>query len=400
MMFMFWKRIILLCLFASLAVPVLAQDSDTPNISPIKYDDIVEENLTQNAFFDWWQLQAQKGDDIVIEMAASGGLQPLIGILDAGGTLVSHSDDGTADSTISLEYIIPADGQYTIVATRVGNADGTSTGTYSLRLRRANPPVQTVNTYQDVTFPCENFEVTTASTLVFQEDPSKGLLHRITVYGVDGFEPVIRLNVDLPAAYEVCNTDAQYTVGDTFTLPGEQPRTITGETVNTASQLLVNGAEHAGVITITIGSKDGKPGRYMAIMEGFSIEPSTDADDVEVRVGPLAAKTTGIQMYMVAAENSRLDPFMTRPDTGETCDDAGRKGCDAVASFTGAGATLQEGTGAALVGDRSDAGLLINPGNPDPVGVELTSREGKTHGSYAVVLIGELPPRDASTPTG
>jgi hypothetical protein len=49
-----------------------------------------------------------------------------------------------------------------------------------------------------------------------------------------------------------------------------------------------------------------------------------------------------------------------------------------------------------LTGDRSDAGLLINPGNPDPVVVQLSSREGKTHGTYALVFIGQLPPRDPS----
>jgi hypothetical protein len=261
-------------------------------------------------------------------------------------------------------------------------------------LRIANPSVETVNTYQDVTFRCDDNDVTTASTLVFQEDPTKDLSYRITVYGLDGFLPVIRLNTDSPNKVEVCNTDAQSTVGDTFTLPGEDARSVSGDHLETVSQLLVTGAEKTGVVTITIGSKDGKPGRYMAIVEGFNIEPSNDIDNVEVRVGPLAAKTTAIQMYMVAAQNSRVDPFMTRPDSGETCDDAGRKGCEAVPTFSGSGATLHEGDGTTIIGDRSDAGLLINPGNPDPVAVQLGSREGKTHGTYALVFIGQLPPRE------
>ncbi len=393
----FWKHCLMLGLLLVLAVPVLAQDaSDTSSVLPINYDDVVQETLTQKSFFDWWQLQAKKGDEIVIDMAAFDGLEPLIGILDTGGTLVSRSNDGAPNDTISLEYTIPADGQYTIVATRVGNADGTSTGSYSLRLRNANPTVETVNPYQDVTFRCDANDVTTASTLVFQEDPAKDLSYRITVYGIDGFVPVIRLNTDLPNKVEVCNTDAQRTVGDTFTLPGEAARTISADNLNTVSQLLVSGGEQAGLITITIGSKDGTPGRYLAVIEGFSIEPSSDTDVVEVRVGPLAAKTTAIQMYMVAAENSRVDPFLTRADTEETCDDAGRKGCEAVPTFSGAGATLHEGDGTTITGDRSDAGMLINPGNPDPVLVELSSREGRTHGAYALVFIGQLPPRDLS----
>jgi hypothetical protein len=391
-MVIFWRRVFLACMVL-LAVPTLAQE-DIETVAEIFYDSMVENTITQQAFFDWWQVQAGQGDVLVIDMAASGGLQPLVGILDPGGTLVSHSEDGAVDGTISLEYTTPAPGQYTIVATRVGNLDGTSTGSYSLRLRRANAPVQDVNPHQDVTFRCEDYEVTTASTIVFQEDAVDGLLHRITVYGIDGFQPVIRLNVEVPDPYELCNTDAQRTVGDTFTLPGEAARTISEENISTVSQLLINGAEQAGVITITIGSKDGLPGRYIALIEGFNIDPGTDVDMMEVRVGPLAAETTAIQLYMVAAQNSRLDPFLTLPDTGESCDDAGRADCDAIPTFMGAGATLHEGTGTTLVGDRSDAGLLINPGNPDVVAVEFGSRAGRTHGGYAVVLIGEMPARD------
>jgi hypothetical protein len=393
----FWKHCLVLGLLALLVVPALAQDnSDTNSVLPIHYDDVVQETLTQKSFFDWWQVEAHKGDDIVIDMAAFDGLEPLIGILDSGGTLVSRSNDGAANDTVTLEYTIPADGQYTIVATRVGNADGTSTGSYSLRLRIANPPVENVDTYQDVTFRCDDNDVTTASTLVFQDDPSKDLSYRITVYGIDGFLPVLRLNTDLPNKIEVCNADADKTVGDTFTLPGEAARTVSADHLDTVSQLLITGGEKAGLVTITIGSKDGKPGRYMAIVEGFNIDPDKDIDNVEVRVGPLAAKTTAIQMYMVAAQNSRLDPFMLRPDTDESCDDAGRKGCETVPTFSGAGATLHEGEGTTITGDRSDAGMLINPGTPDPVVVQVGSREGKTHGTYALVFIGELPPRDAS----
>jgi hypothetical protein len=191
-----------------------------------------------------------------------------------------RSEDGAADSTVSLEFIAPEDGQYTIVATRVGNADGTSTGAYTLRLRRANPPVEEVNPYQDVTFRCDDYDVTTASTFVFQEDPVTDMTHRITVYGLDGFQPVIRLNVDTPNKYELCNAEAQQAIGDTFTLPGEPARTIAQADLDagTVSQLLLTHAENAGVVTITIGSRDGKPGRYMAVFEGFAIEPSNVTD--------------------------------------------------------------------------------------------------------------------------
>jgi hypothetical protein len=390
-----WKAILLLGL-CLMAVPVFAQSSETNTVAPINYDDIVEDNITDAAFFDWWKVQVTEGDEVVIDMSAAGGLQPLIGLLDVGGDLIARSQDGAADDTVTLDFVVPSSGEYTIVATRVGNADGTSTGAYSLRLRLANPTVVEVNPYQDVTFRCEDYEVTTAATLAFQEDSSPGLVQRVTVYGINGFQPVIRLNTENPEPFELCNTDAEQAVGDVFTLPDGVEGTVTADNLTSVSQLIVRGADQAGFIKLTIGSKDGTSGRYVVVIEGFSIEPDNDSDAIEVRVGPLAAETTAIQMYMVAGENSRVDPFMTRPDTEETCDDAGRKGCEAVATFNGSGFTLHEGTGTTIIGDRSDAGLLINPGNPDPVVVTLNSRSGRTHGTYALVFIGELPPRPAS----
>lgn len=392
--------LLFLLVFSLNLVAVQAQgDGDNPSVLDIFYDSVVEETLTPNAFYDWWTIRAEAGDNLVIDMVASGGLQPLIGILNPSGDLVARSEDGAPDATITLEYITPAAGQYTIVATRVGNADGTTSGAYTLRLRRANSPVISVNPYQDVTFRCkdEEYEVTTAATLTFGDDTSLPLNHRITVYGIDGFQPVIRVNFDAENAepFELCNTDAQYTVGDTYTLPGEEARTVSTENISSASQLELGSAELMGPITLTIGSKDDAPGRYVVVIEGFSIEPKDDVDLVEVRVGPLAAKTSAITAYMVAAANSRLDPFMLREDSDQVCDDAGREGCSDVASFKGAGVTLNSGEGAVvtITGDRSDAGLRLFPGNPDPMALTLSSRGEDTHGAYVLILIGELPPR-------
>ncbi len=402
---MVWKRAFIFALVVLMALPVLAQvDPNAPLVLDIVYDDIVEDSITAPAFWDWWTVQASAGDIMVIDMAASGGLAPLIGILDPAGELVARSEDGLTDSSIQMEFTAPSSGQYTIVATRVGNADGTSTGNYTLRLRRANTPVTTdPDQYQDVTFVCADIpgEVTTAATIRFAEDSNPDLRYRITVYGIDGFRPVIRVKFDVPdrdEPFELCNIDAEQMIGDTFTLPGEAERTITAETLDSASQLSIAGSAEAGVgtITLTIGSLDGAPGRYMAVIDGFAIDPKNDTDVLEVRVGPLAAQTTSIQTYMVATPNSRLDAFMTMTQTDAECDDAGRGGCDTVPTFRGAGATLTEGDiDTVIVGGRSDAGMLVNPGTPDTVSLGLSSRAGDTQGAYAIFLIGTLPPRSS-----
>ncbi len=392
-------RALIVLLMLAARLPAAAQDNDTPSVLDIGYDDMVEETLTAKAFWDWWTLQATAGDQVVVDMGAMDGLEPLLGILNSSGDLVAKSDAGEANSAITLEYTIPTTGQYTIVTTRAGNADGNTTGTYVLRVRRANPPAQTVNPLQDVTFRCSDYEATTAATLRLSEDPVDGLSHRITVYGLDGFQPVIRVQFqtkDQDKPFELCNTDARQTENDTFTLPGEtEVHTITADTLNTVSQLLLTGADGMGVITLTIASRDGSPGRYFAVLEGFSIEPKTDEDLVEVRIGPLAAKNTSLTVYMIAAQNSRLDPFLTRSDTDQTCDDAGRGDCGDVPSLAGMSITLHENSGTTLRGDRSDAGLILTPGTPDTMGLVMTSRSGDTHGGYALLLLGTLPPRPA-----
>ncbi|MCB9451112.1 MAG: hypothetical protein H6672_06710 [Anaerolineaceae bacterium] len=386
--------LVLVFLVSVLVLPVYAQD-DAPTVSGINYDTVIDDAISNDAFFDWWRLQAAAGDMIVVTMTAQDGLLPLIGLLNPAGDLVATSPDGQINDTVQLQYTATENGPYTIVATRVDNRDGTSTGSYQLDVRRANQPEPTQNPYQAVTFVCEGHEVVTAATLEFAEDmPAEGesLSHRITVYGINGFQPVIYVEFHSTQDFQTCNTDADQTIGDTFTLPGEDTRTVTADDLNTVSQLTLSGAELMDVITLRIGSLDGAPGRYMALIEGFTINPDNDEDLFEMRVGPRAAADTALQVYMVAAENSRLDPFMeVLDDSGTTCDDAGRRGCEAVPSFDQAGATLNNSDGMTLIGDRSDAGLLLAPGTPDVVPVLLTSRNGGTHGGYVLVLIGELP---------
>ncbi|HLU11712.1 MAG TPA: hypothetical protein VK003_18705, partial [Oceanobacillus sp.] len=97
-------------------------------------------------------------------------------------------------------------------------------------------------------------------------------------------------------------------------------------------------------------------------------------------------------LYMIGVgTNSRLDPFMRFAAADQTCDDAGRRACADVPSFNGAGVVFN--LGGQVVGDRFDAGLNFELGNTDWQDVELSSFSGDTGGEYALVFVGELPPR-------
>ncbi|MBZ0287887.1 MAG: hypothetical protein K8I30_09760 [Anaerolineae bacterium] len=379
------KTVFLLLL--SLLLVLVAGAQDVPTAETLTYDSVVMDDLSPEAFYDWWFLEASTGDIVVVTMTAQDTLEPLIGILDPGGTLVARSIDGTPGSAIELELIIPADGEYTIVATRVGNENGTSTGGYELQVRRANTPVERVNPYQEVTFRCQDYEVTNVATLQLAEDSANADYYRISVYGWDGFLPATRLNLTEPEVSD-CSSDSQAVNGDTVTLPDVETMTFAQHS-ETAAQLSLTGAAQAGRVTLTIGSKNGAAGRYLAVIEGLHISPSDDVDAIRIGQGPLTASVP-LLVYMISDKSTRLDPSMrlNADDAGIVCDDAGRRGCEDVPGVNGLTVFITDGA-VDVEGGRFDAGARLT--TTDLQTLELSSFSGNTEGGYMLVLLGELP---------
>lgn len=393
---MYLKQLATLFTMLLVVLPLAAQD-DVPLSEIINYDDEVTDTLTERAFWDWWRIEADAGDEIVIEMAALESLEPLLGILAPEGGLVTRSDDGVPGGGITLEYTVPEAGEYTIVATRVGNENGTSTGPYGLRVRRANAPDSRVNSYLEVTFRCQDFEATHVATVEFAEDVDQASLYLISVYGFDGFEPVIRVRFS-EVDVDDCSRDSQGVPGNVYAVPGEAAVTIEGET-SSAAQLLISGAAQAGTVTLTIGGVKGTTGRYVAVIDGFTIG-ERDLDTVHIGQGPLAA-TQPLVIYMIGGQQERLDPSLMllndpTDDEGIICDDAGRRGCEGVPSPLGLSVELAE-VGATIEADRFDAGITLPPGPPALRDLELGSFRDNTTGRYALVLLGELPGDDADS---
>lgn len=389
---MILKLLILLMAALLVTMPLAAQD-DLPITDIIQYDDEVSETLTERAFWDWWVVQADMGDELVVDMFAHETLEPLIGLLDPSGALVARSEDGTAGGRVTLEYTTPAAGEYTIVATRAGNENGTSAGAYDLRLRRANAVEDRANSYQQVSFRCQDYEVTNVVTLQFAEDSEQATFYVISVYGYDGFEPVIRIHVST-LDVEDCSRDSQGVSGNIYAIPGEEAVTLEGPTLS-AAQLTINGASEAGLVTLTIGSADGTTGRYVAFIDGFFIGED-DEDSIRIGQGPLAA-VEPLTVYMVAGKTERLDPTirLAEGEADETvmiCDDAGRRGCEGVPSPLGLAVKVVTSF-SDYVADRFDAGVVLPAGPPQLRTLEFNSFSNRTTGRYALVLMGELPER-------
>ncbi|MCL4249327.1 MAG: hypothetical protein KJ065_14360 [Anaerolineae bacterium] len=357
----------------------------------IAYGLSVNGTITDDAMFQLWRFEARAGDNIRAGMQASGGLAPLIGILDSGGDLVAASPDGEVDAGVTVSYTIPADDIYTLVATRVGRDQGTTTGSYVLSLALVNPSAPGPNA-REVTFRCGTAEIASALKIVLDSSlVVEGVNYRIDVYGLDGFQTTVHITSDLEIT-NYCRRGNDHTGGDYVALPGETPVIIDQAMQANTFELEIDQPELLGDVNIVIGSEDAAAGRYLAVVTGLSIDAPGEQDVIQFEVGPLAAQAD-VLVYAVAvdAANSRLDPYVRLYPNDTGCDDAGRRGCEDVPSIAGAGLRLADEF--SLLGDRFDAGVRLQRDDLERQFVEIGSFSGNTSGEYALVIIGTLPPR-------
>jgi len=382
--------IILVALFAGLN-GVKAQPT-TGIAGDIAFGMSVNGTVTQDDMFQLWRFDALSGNEIQVSMQGTGGLAPLLGLLNPGGDLVAVSDDGAPDTTVSLAYTIPEDGPYMIVATRVGRDQGTTTGSYALGLALANAPVPANTNAHEVTFRCNAAEVATALKITLDSSlVVEGVNYRINVYGLDGFQTTVRVTSDEEVT-NLCRRGNTHTLGDYIVWPGESPVIVDRALEENTFELEIDQPAQLGDLFLALGSEDAAPGRYLAVVTGLSIEAPGQHDVIELEVGPLAAQGDVIA-YAVAvdAANSRLDPYVRLLPNEDGCDDAGRRGCEDVPSMVDAGLRLADEF--SLLGDRFDAGVRLRQDDLDPQLIEIGSFSGNTSGEYALIIIGNLPPR-------
>jgi hypothetical protein len=379
-------RWLFLLLLFGFSFPSMAQ-GDEPTISPIVYNSTVANTISAVAVFDWWQVQASAGDVMRVQMIGSEGLAPQAAILSPAGDRVAASEEGLVNGVVTLEYTVNEPGQYTLLATRVGE----TSGSYSLTLQRLHAEAAAGGS-EEVVFVCNGEEMALLAAVEFMPEEANAGTYPLYVYGFDGLLPAIRFQ-SAEQDIDVCHRDAQDQAGDVITLPGAEPVTLAADQLDTASQLSVNAANvELGSTLITFGAVTDGPGRYLAIIGGFSINPTGDTDIVRVRPGALANRDAAMQVYMVGiGPNNRLDPSMRFSATGLGCDDAGRRACTGVPAVDGAGVVFN--TGALLVGDRFDAGLSFDVGSLGWQEIELGSFSGSTGGDYALLIVGQMPPR-------
>lgn len=401
-----------LSLIIFISSSVYAQE-DQPLVTEIEYDRTVQETLTDYAFFDWWRLEVEIGDIITISMEAGGGLQPLLGLLDENSELLTRSDleaVAEVDGVAFIQHTAQTAGLYTIIASRDGRDQGTTTGAYLLTVTNRNATQQSrPNPFFETEFRCSEWLMTNALTFEFVEDntrpevvgPSEVVeFYRISAYGLDGFQPVIRILADVLKDRPLdCTDSARATEGAQLNLPFlDEPFIATEDNTDSVAMVTVTNSgdgDPLGDIAVSIGAKDGSSGRFIVILEGMELHERGDSDEFLVRRGPFAGDSA-LDIYMIGDSDNRLDSLLEsideETDTLQLCDDIGRDDCADFPSLEEISITI--GDLANYSADRFDSALRLDSSDNNPTRVLFHSREYNTSGKYIVMFVGQLPARD------
>jgi len=135
------KRILttfaILCLLLFSALSLWAQSGGA-----ISYGEVVNGTISDDDPLQRWTFTGKSGEVVTIRMEASdSSLDSYLQLLDADDTLLVENDDAsntTIDAMIEA-FTLPADGVYTIIATRFGLESGLAEGDYRLTLEQITP---------------------------------------------------------------------------------------------------------------------------------------------------------------------------------------------------------------------------------------------------------------------
>jgi hypothetical protein len=119
-----------------------AEPLDLTPLGELEYGVEVFGTISDQDYEDRWTFEGRAGEEISLILEATSGsvLDPYLQILDSGGAeLASNDDSGYSPNSRIEGFVLPADGTYTVVATRYGTVQGVSSGGYGLLLVQGLP---------------------------------------------------------------------------------------------------------------------------------------------------------------------------------------------------------------------------------------------------------------------
>jgi len=130
---------ILVIALISAVVPTFSRVEAAGGI--MSYGDVVNGQISNKTYFEFWQFTGSKGDRVQIIMTGDGELDPYLGLLEAESEeVLAEDDDSAGNSNAMIETTLPSSGDFIIVATRYDFDQGTSQGAYTLELGGGSGP--------------------------------------------------------------------------------------------------------------------------------------------------------------------------------------------------------------------------------------------------------------------
>jgi hypothetical protein len=130
-----------------------ANPATSENYIDMAYGESQSGNIDANIPAVTYRFSGSAGDVVTITMSRAGGdLNSYLYLLDGQGQLLYEDNDSGGDNGDAwINFTLPDDGIYLILATRLGQAQGTTSGSYLLALSSdATPPPPTVEAMEPV----------------------------------------------------------------------------------------------------------------------------------------------------------------------------------------------------------------------------------------------------------
>ncbi len=342
---------------------------------PITVGDVVSGTLDADNFMQVYSLTASAGDLITVELSTEeAALAPVVVIMDARGNIVAQDRDIESATTATLADVeLPSTGTYYILVMRGSGAEGTASGTYTLRLSGIQQVGGQTATLENggITFQLSwnaavdlNLEV---------RDPVGGTVHRASPGSPSGGALDADANADCATAtadaptetiswpagvvpagsYEVivyytqpCDAGGPQVFQLNVAVNGQTPQAIVG-TLNPGQEYLarlvldpdgtwqlINGGVNAGLNVTMLGTH---------IANATPIALGSTVSGVITNVTPAQAytfdATAGAKVTVsMQAQSGSLDPYLVLLGPGNATlasnDDAGPNSTDAAITYT------------------------------------------------------------------
>ncbi|MBL8119152.1 MAG: hypothetical protein JNJ78_16575 [Anaerolineae bacterium] len=202
---------------------IAAQDA-----TALEFGQYVEGEITSNDYEFRYTFNGSAGDVVSVEMFPKPGTYDIDGYIflrDPDGDVVAENDDyGYPLSLVVAE--LPADGEYTIVATRSGGSTGSSEGTYWLRVSQVeivepgSSVEATITSNYDEELPNLFYLKPEASgpvTITFAQEVSE-LFGSLEVSGWDEYGKVTFANLDNTAKVSAATITLDLEAGEFYVL--------------------------------------------------------------------------------------------------------------------------------------------------------------------------------------